>query len=224
VAVPSPAPTTADDRAAGGLGGGRPSSKAERTREALRAAALRRFVADGFDAATVVDIAADVGVTERTFYRHFATKDEVLFGDVEQRLGWFREALQARPSTESLVDSCMAALTSFPDDPRVMLEIAKLRASLLSRDRIARYLRELQGLLADELAAVAAQRRTAGAAERDGDDADLALGPAVEAAILSAAVFAAVRVWSDQVRDVTLDELNRLTAQALDLVRPSVQR
>ena len=57
-------------------------SKADRTRAALREVALRHFVADGFEAASVPAIAAEVGVTERTFYRHFATKDEVLFGDV----------------------------------------------------------------------------------------------------------------------------------------------
>ena len=36
----------------------------------------------GFEAASVTAIAVEVGVTERTFYRHFATKDEVLFDDV----------------------------------------------------------------------------------------------------------------------------------------------
>jgi AcrR family transcriptional regulator len=55
----------------------------ERTRTALRDAALTRFIRDGFDATSIADIAADVGVTTRTFYRYFATKDEVLFADYE---------------------------------------------------------------------------------------------------------------------------------------------
>jgi AcrR family transcriptional regulator len=216
--VPPPA-STSDQTAPVAAGPGTGSSKAARTREALRAAALRRFVDDGFDAANVADIAAEVGVTERTFYRHFATKDEVLFGDFEQRLGWFRAALQGRPATESLVDSCLAAINSFPDDPRLMIEVAKLRESLLSRDRIARSLRELQGLLADEIHRVAQERRSTAAPGRAAEDA---LAVAVQAEILSAAVFAAVRIWTDQPGDRDLDELRRLTEQALAVVRPSV--
>jgi AcrR family transcriptional regulator len=187
-------------------------TKAERTREALRAAALRRFAADGFDAANVVDIAADVGVTERTFYRHFATKDEVLFGDLERQLGWLRTALRARPAGENLVDSTLAAVLSYPDDPRLMLELAELRSSLLSRERIVRYLRELQGALAREVQQVARDRL--------GDAPDAELRSTVYAEVLSAAVFAAVAVWTDDLPRRTLDHLAHLTQDALTLVRP----
>lgn len=49
-------------------------------RERLQAAALERFAAAGFDGTTVAEIAATAGLTERTFFRHFADKREVLFG------------------------------------------------------------------------------------------------------------------------------------------------
>ena len=52
--------------------------KSARTRAALRDMALKHFVEHGFDRANVPAIAAECGVTERTFYRHFATKDELL--------------------------------------------------------------------------------------------------------------------------------------------------
>ena len=52
--------------------------KSARTRAALRDMALQHFVEHGFERASVPAIAAECGVTERTFYRHFATKDEVL--------------------------------------------------------------------------------------------------------------------------------------------------
>jgi len=175
---------------------------------------MRRFVEDGFDAANVADIAAEVGVTERTFYRHFATKDEVLFGDFEQRLGWFRAALARRPEGENLVDSVEAAVRSFPDDPRLMVEVAKLRESLLSRERIARYLRELQGLLAGEIRS-AAQERLGGAA-------DAPVRAAVLGEVLSGAVFAAITVWTDS-RKRSLDTLSALTDTALAIVRPVVE-
>ena len=61
------------------------TTRRERTRNALREAALQRFVTDGFEATSIADIAADVGVTTRTFYRYFASKDEVLFADYEAR-------------------------------------------------------------------------------------------------------------------------------------------
>ncbi|MFF4354802.1 TetR family transcriptional regulator [Streptomyces sp. NPDC001530] len=45
----------------------------------LEKAALELYNHKGFDATTVAEIAARAGVTERTFYRHFADKREVLF-------------------------------------------------------------------------------------------------------------------------------------------------
>ncbi|MFF4508132.1 TetR family transcriptional regulator [Streptomyces sp. NPDC001401] len=45
----------------------------------LEKAALELYNHKGFDATTVAEIAAGAGVTERTFYRHFADKREVLF-------------------------------------------------------------------------------------------------------------------------------------------------
>ncbi|WP_353647845.1 TetR family transcriptional regulator [Nakamurella sp. A5-74] len=55
--------------------------------ERLQKAALELFGSRGFDETTVADIALAVGLTERTFYRYFADKREVLFsgqGEFEQ--------------------------------------------------------------------------------------------------------------------------------------------
>jgi AcrR family transcriptional regulator len=51
----------------------------EPARLRLRQAALDLFQERGFDQVTAAEIAARAGVTERTFYRHFADKREVLF-------------------------------------------------------------------------------------------------------------------------------------------------
>lgn len=48
-------------------------------RQRLQQAALELYEEQGFDRVTTAEIAARAGVTERTFYRHFADKREVLF-------------------------------------------------------------------------------------------------------------------------------------------------
>ena len=67
-------------------GGGRRERHKADTRRALEDAALRRFAADGYDATSVDAIAADAGVSARTFFRYFGAKDEVLdMGRVERQ-------------------------------------------------------------------------------------------------------------------------------------------
>lgn len=51
----------------------------EDARQRLRHAALELFAENGFDQTTAAQIAARAGVTERTFFRHFPDKREVLF-------------------------------------------------------------------------------------------------------------------------------------------------
>jgi AcrR family transcriptional regulator len=50
------------------------------SRERLQEAALALYSERGFDQTTAAQIAARAGLTERTFFRHFADKREVLFG------------------------------------------------------------------------------------------------------------------------------------------------
>jgi len=185
------------------------STRRERTREALREAALRRFVADGYDATSIADIAADVGVTTRTFYRYFASKDEVLFADYEARLDWFRRALSVRPRREPITTSVLTAIASFPDDPEVVNEIARLRAGELDRSRIDPHIQRVQSELGREIEAHLVDRLGDRA---DEPDARFLAGVAAHA--IAAAVFTALDRWMTGT-DHNLDELSRLTALAL---------
>ncbi|HEY0534347.1 MAG TPA: helix-turn-helix domain-containing protein, partial [Actinoplanes sp.] len=48
-------------------------------RARLLQAAIDLYLERGFDAVTATEIAERAGVTERTYFRHFADKREVLF-------------------------------------------------------------------------------------------------------------------------------------------------
>ena len=80
----------------------------------LERAALELYFDRGFDQTTVAEIAERAGLTERTFFRHFADKREVLFrGDeLAQRL---TTALTGVPDSVTALDAVAAALESLSD-------------------------------------------------------------------------------------------------------------
>src|SRR5262245_34824471 len=90
------------------------------TREALRRTALASFARKGFANVTVTELAREAGVTERTFFRHFPSKEAVLFQDYETQVEWLAEALAQRPSSEGLVEAVLASIASFPYDLEVV--------------------------------------------------------------------------------------------------------
>ncbi len=73
------------------------------TRQEIAGAALALFLRDGFDSVGAEEIAAQAGVSLRTFYRYFPSKDEVLAPIVAAGTAQLSRAIAARPSTESLV-------------------------------------------------------------------------------------------------------------------------
>src|ERR1700757_5435712 len=70
-------------------------------RERLQAAALELFATRGFEQTTAAEIAQAVGLTERTFFRHFADKREVLFYGQEQFLQVFADGMGGAPAGAS---------------------------------------------------------------------------------------------------------------------------
>lgn len=94
-----------------GTNGLRERTKA-RTREEIALAALHLFETHGYDATTTQEIAAEAGVSARTFFRYFDTKADVLFAGRSERTGP-RAALTElaqRPQGEAPVESLRHAL------------------------------------------------------------------------------------------------------------------
>lgn len=179
-----------------------------RTRDALRRAAMARFQAQGVEATSAEQIAADAGVTLRTFYRHFPSKHDLLFADYDAGLQWFRKALATRPQDEAVVESVRAAIFAFPYDVQAVTQIAAFRAAELDPERIVQHLRRVEADLADAI--VEHLERRSGETDR--------LDVVVTARCIAAAVFGAMEVWMQRDRRslAELAELSHATLTALE--------
>jgi AcrR family transcriptional regulator len=83
------------------------------TRRALSVAAMRLAVERGLDNVLVEDIAAEVGVSSRTFSNYFASKNEAICALAMERGRRIGAALRARPPQEPLRDAILNAVLEF---------------------------------------------------------------------------------------------------------------
>lgn len=90
--------------------------------ERLQAAALELFATRGFEQTTTAEIAQAVGLTERTFFRHFSDKREVLFHGQDQFVQVFLDGVDAVPLDARplavIASALQAAASFFPDERR----------------------------------------------------------------------------------------------------------
>lgn len=89
---------------------GRPSVT---TRERLERVGLALFVRDGFERTTVEDIAAAAGIGRRTFFRYYASKNDLLWGDFETGLERLRAQLAAADPGRPLLETLHRAVLDF---------------------------------------------------------------------------------------------------------------
>jgi AcrR family transcriptional regulator len=73
-------------------------------------AALALYLERGFEQTTVADIADRAGLTERTFFRHYADKREVLFGGSETLLDVLVTTIADAPDSTTPIDAVALAL------------------------------------------------------------------------------------------------------------------
>ncbi len=79
-------------------------------RERLERAALELFIEDGYERTTVAEIAARAGVTERTFFRYFTDKREVLFGGGHELEDFLVRLVAAAPASVAPIEAIAGAL------------------------------------------------------------------------------------------------------------------
>ncbi|MCT7657620.1 TetR/AcrR family transcriptional regulator [Mycobacterium deserti] len=194
------------------------TARSERTREALRRAALVRFLAQGVEDTSAEQIAADAGVSLRTFYRHFASKHDLLFADYDAGLHWFRAALSARSPDESLIDAVHSAIMARPYDDWAVTQTALLRAKEIEPGRIVRHMRQVEA----ELAEAIEEHLTKEDPPAPGTDQRMHI--TVTARCIAAAVFGAMEVWmlGGENGERSLPELARLCRAALESLRRGI--
>lgn len=143
---------------------GKPPSRRDahkrKTTNTLREAALELFLSQGYDATTTDQVAAKAGVSTRTFFRYFDSKDEVLFRG--QRF-WFErvsDIVKQQPDglkpMDAMCETLIELAVGISRESLVRYErIIKSSISLIGRSqveqsdnigRIAEGLAERQGL------------------------------------------------------------------------------
>jgi AcrR family transcriptional regulator len=78
-------------------------SKKQQTRQLLAAEAMRLFATRGFDHVTVAEVAAAAGVSEKTVFNYFPTKEDLFFDEVPAREAALVETVRGCRTSKELV-------------------------------------------------------------------------------------------------------------------------
>jgi AcrR family transcriptional regulator len=122
----------------------------------LEKAALELYADRGFDRTTVAEIARRAGLTERTFFRHYTDKREVLFHGQGALMELVVGALTAAPPGLAPIDAVVGALEAADGMFRDRRDGARLRQGVIAahaelRERELIKLARLAGAMTDAL-------------------------------------------------------------------------
>ncbi|MRG59361.1 TetR family transcriptional regulator [Agromyces sp. CFH 90414] len=131
----------------------------------ITAVAMELFLADGFEQTTIDEIAAAAGISRRSFFRYFGTKEDVVLGHLIAEGQALRAALERRPDGEDVWTALRAAIFSLEEadgDEERMLAVSRMlyRTPSLRARSIEKHLRWYDDLVPE------VQRRLGGG----GDD------------------------------------------------------
>jgi len=171
-------------------------------RDTLAKAALELFSEKGFEHTTVDEIAARAGISRRSFFRYFTSKEEAAFPKQNERLAQFRELLQRYEVKQSGVgavrEACLAIGRQYTAE----------RAERLARQRLvdsSNALRifeqsadvEMERILVDELAG------------DPGTDIERLRRARIFAAAVMGLIRVVLREWFDGNAEGNLEEIGR---------------
>ena len=183
-----------------------------RARADIAEAALRLFFDRGFEGVTVDEIVSEAGVSRRTFFRYFETKEDALLADYPELNARLTEALAATEPDDA-VAAIRAGLHGMADW-YIERSDAVLARSKVIRDTTTNVAaRNLEFLSQWERGVAYAVASQVGA-----DAGDLL--PRTAAAMIVGGFRAALTQW---VRSSCGEDLHALTDQALDLIEYGLQ-
>ncbi|WP_329388228.1 TetR family transcriptional regulator [Streptomyces sp. NBC_01716] len=193
--------------------------KKQRTRDALLRAALELFTTRGYEETTVDEIAEAVDVSQRTFFRYFASKEEAAFTIQSMVESRFVAELRGRPARETpfeaMRNAVLGAWNSINEAIEALVPVeVHLRTYRMIESTpslLAAHLRramELEDLIALVIA------------EREGLDVETDPRPRVAVAAFSGVMRVTGRLWGQ--RETGLEGLQELTESYLDQLVPTL--
>ncbi|MEV6662924.1 TetR family transcriptional regulator [Streptomyces nigra] len=194
--------------------------KKQRTREALLRTALELFTTRGYEDTTVDDIADAVEVSQRTFFRYFAGKEEAALALQEMTETHFLRAVRERPAHEPPMEALrQAVLGSWDSLSEVVESVAPVEVFL----RMYQVIESTPVLLAAHLRrSLETEEAIARVlAEREGVDVDADPRPRLAVAVFGGVMRLTERRWSTG-EEASLDAIRALTVQYLEQVGPAL--
>jgi AcrR family transcriptional regulator len=188
-------------------------ARGRRNRAALIAAAIELFTVNGYEQTTVEQIAEMAGVAPRTFFHHFAAKDDILFDGYADRLAEairrFRAA-RARSLWGALAEASEAVAEAITDNPELFLVRATMYSNLPA-------LRATMLRINDDWI----DQMSTEVARWLGTDETADVRPRLAATLLNGANRAAIDVW---VSGGGTGDLAAMMSDTVTLLRPSINR
>jgi AcrR family transcriptional regulator len=174
--------------------------------------AVNLFAARGFEAVTIDEIAEAAGISRRTFFRYFGSKEDLLLRDMRRRVDGFIEALEHRPLDEPVLVALRAA---------AMTMVAGYQADRDSLLTLMRVIAEEPAILARNIGEPIAMMDSINniVAARLGTDAATDLRPMLIAASVVTACHLALHMF---ILNPGAD-CSVLAGRALDLVEPGLE-
>jgi AcrR family transcriptional regulator len=194
--------------------------KKRRTRDALLHAALDLFTTQGYDETTVDEIVDAVEVSQRTFFRHFASKEETVFAVQEMVESRFLSELRQRPAAEAPFEAMRSAVLcawnsigeAIEETVTVELHMRTYRMIESTPCLLAAHLRRSIDLETEIAEAIAG---------REGLDIRTDPRPRVAVAAFSGVMRVTGQLWGHG-RDTSVESLRALTENYLDQLGPAL--